>query len=68
MAVDAAAAARGIPREEMAEARHAQVPLGRRMGTAFDVAYAALYLASDEAAFVTGAILPVDGGQSARIG
>ena len=68
MAVDAAAAARGVTREEMAEARHAQVPLGRRMGTAFDVAYAALYLASDEAAFVTGAILPVDGGQSARIG
>jgi len=68
MAVDAAAAARGIPREEMAEARHAQVPLGGRMGTAFDVAYAALYLASDESAFVTGAVLPVDGGQSARIG
>ena len=68
MAVDAAAAARGVPREEMAEARHAQVPLGGRMGTAFDVAYAALYLASDESAFVTGAILPVDGGQSARIG
>ena len=68
MAVDAAAAARGVTREEVAEARHAQVPLGRRMGTAFDVAYAALYLASDEAAFVTGAIIPVDGGQSARIG
>jgi NAD(P)-dependent dehydrogenase (short-subunit alcohol dehydrogenase family) len=38
------------------------------MGTAWDVAYAALYLASDEAKFVTGAVLPVDGGQSARIG
>jgi NAD(P)-dependent dehydrogenase (short-subunit alcohol dehydrogenase family) len=31
-------------------------------------ANAALFLASDEAAFITGAILPVDGGQSARIG
>jgi NAD(P)-dependent dehydrogenase (short-subunit alcohol dehydrogenase family) len=38
------------------------------MGTAWDVAYAATFLASDEAAFITGVILPVDGGQSARIG
>ena len=44
------------------------MPLGQKMGTAWDVAYAALYLASDEAQFVTGAVLPVDGGQSARIG
>ena len=38
-----------------------RVPLGR-IGEADDLAYAALYLASDEAAFVTAAILPVDGG------
>jgi NAD(P)-dependent dehydrogenase (short-subunit alcohol dehydrogenase family) len=38
------------------------------MGTAWDVAHAALYLASDEAAFVTGVLLPVDGGQSVRVG
>jgi len=38
------------------------------MGTAWDVAHAALFLASDEARFITGAVLPVDGGQSARIG
>jgi NAD(P)-dependent dehydrogenase (short-subunit alcohol dehydrogenase family) len=44
------------------------VPLGNRQGTAWDVANAALFLASDEAAFVTGALLPVDGGQSAKIG
>jgi NAD(P)-dependent dehydrogenase (short-subunit alcohol dehydrogenase family) len=38
-----------------------RVPLGR-IGEPEDVAYAALYLASDEASFVTAAILPVDGG------
>jgi NAD(P)-dependent dehydrogenase (short-subunit alcohol dehydrogenase family) len=43
------------------------VPLGRQ-GTGWDIANAALFLASDEAAFITGVILAVDGGQSARIG
>jgi NAD(P)-dependent dehydrogenase (short-subunit alcohol dehydrogenase family) len=37
------------------------VPLGR-LGTVDDIAYGALYLASDEAAFVTGAELVIDGG------
>jgi len=44
------------------------VPLGAKMGTGWDIAYAALFLVSDEAKFVTGVILPVDGGQSARVG
>lgn len=39
----------------------AMQPLGR-LGTAEEVAYAALFLASDEASFITGAALPVDGG------
>ena len=38
-------------------------PMGRQ-GTAWDVAHAALFLASDEAGFVTGEVLPVDGGGS----
>lgn len=42
-----------------------QIPLGR-VGKADDVAYAVLYLASDESEFVTGAELKVDGGISAR--
>jgi NAD(P)-dependent dehydrogenase (short-subunit alcohol dehydrogenase family) len=41
------------------------IPLGR-MGQAVEVANAALWLASDEASFVTGAALPVDGGFTAR--
>ncbi|MBP7002636.1 SDR family NAD(P)-dependent oxidoreductase [Amaricoccus sp.] len=49
--------------EEMVAARNAAVPLGR-MGTAWDIAAASVFLASDEAAFITGVCLPVDGGQS----
>jgi len=60
--------ARGIPRDKVRSARDAQVPLGARMGTGWDIAYAALFLASDEARFITGVLLPVDGGQSGRIG
>jgi NAD(P)-dependent dehydrogenase (short-subunit alcohol dehydrogenase family) len=44
------------------------VPLKGGMGSAWDVANAVLFLASDEARFVTGVLLPVDGGQGARIG
>ena len=67
MAVDAAARATGRTREEVAAERDARVPLGT-MGSAWDVAHAALFLASDEAKFVTGVLLPVDGGQSALVG
>lgn len=52
--------------EEMVAARNAAVPMGR-MGTAWDVAAAAVFLASDEAAFITGVCLPVDGGQSCAV-
>lgn len=47
------------------EQAKARVPLGRR-GDAWDVAYAALYLASDEAKYVTGTEVLVDGGLMAR--
>jgi NAD(P)-dependent dehydrogenase (short-subunit alcohol dehydrogenase family) len=36
----------------------------RRFGTTEDVAYAAVYLASDVSNFITGVCLPVDGGNS----
>ena len=39
-----------------------------QMGTAWDTAHAALFLASDEAQFITGILLAVDGGMSVRIG
>jgi NAD(P)-dependent dehydrogenase (short-subunit alcohol dehydrogenase family) len=67
MAVDATARALDAERAEVATARAAAVPLGRQ-GTAWDVANAAAFLASDAAAFITGVLLPVDGGQAARVG
>ena len=57
MAVDATARALDTERSVVADARAGAVPLGRQ-GTAWDVANAALFLASDEAAFITGVILP----------
>ena len=53
----------GADAEEMVRRRDAQCPMGR-MGDAWDVAYAALFLASDEARYITGAELVVDGGLS----
>ena len=68
MAIEGISQALGIAREDLIRQRDAQVPLRGKMGTAWDVAYAALFLASDEARFITGVLLPVDGGQSARVG
>jgi NAD(P)-dependent dehydrogenase (short-subunit alcohol dehydrogenase family) len=64
MIYDQIAAAYGS-RAEMVAKRHASCPTGR-MGTAWDVAGAAVFLASDEAAYITAVILPVDGGLTAR--
>ncbi len=47
--------------DDLRESRKAAAPLGTE-GTAWDVAAAALYLASDEARWVTGVVLPVDAG------
>ncbi len=68
MAVAGIAAARGESEESVRAARNKLVPLGAKMGSGWDTAYAALFLASDEAQFITGVLLPVDGGMSSRIG
>ena len=67
MAVDAVARSMGQPREAVATARAARVPMGHQ-GSADDIANAAVFLASDEAAFITGVLLPVDGGQCVMVG
>ena len=68
MAIEGAVQARGQPRAEIRAQRDRQVPLKGKMGTGWDIAHAALFLHSDEAKFITGVVLPVDGGQSARVG
>jgi NAD(P)-dependent dehydrogenase (short-subunit alcohol dehydrogenase family) len=67
MAIEARVA-QGTSREEVIASRDRRVPLRRRMGTGWDVAYAALYLHSDQAGFVTGVALPVDGGEGVSWG
>jgi NAD(P)-dependent dehydrogenase (short-subunit alcohol dehydrogenase family) len=68
MAVDTRARKLGKSRAEVAAMRDARVPLRRKMGTAWDVANAALFLASDEANFITGVDLLVDGGGALDVG
>jgi NAD(P)-dependent dehydrogenase (short-subunit alcohol dehydrogenase family) len=68
MAIEGISANRGIDKEELIRQRDARVPLKGGMGSAWDVAYAALFLVSDEAKFITSVILPVDGGQCGLIG
>jgi NAD(P)-dependent dehydrogenase (short-subunit alcohol dehydrogenase family) len=68
MAIEGQAKARNLTKADLRAERDKRVPLKGKMGSAWDVAHAALFLHSDESAFITGVALPVDGGQSARIG
>lgn len=64
MAIENRVGLGGATREQVIAERNRHVPLRGRMGTGWDVARAALFLASDDAQFITGVALPVDGGQS----
>ena len=68
MAIEGISRERGIDRETLIAARDDAVPLRGKMGSAWDVANASLFLASDEADFITGVLLPVDGGTTAKVG
>jgi NAD(P)-dependent dehydrogenase (short-subunit alcohol dehydrogenase family) len=63
---DQVTGAYGGDADEMIRVRNASCPTGE-MGTPWDVAYASLFLASDEARYITGSELVVDGGLSCRI-
>ena len=68
MAVDTRVRVSGMSRSQVAAERDVRVPLRHKMGNAWDVANAALFLASDEADFITGVALLVDGGGSLNVG
>lgn len=68
LAIEGIARSTGRPKEDIIKIRNKMVPLKGGMGSAWDTAYAALFLASDEAKFITSVMLPVDGGQSSKIG
>lgn len=68
MAIEGYAATTGRSRDEVRAGRAAQVPLQRQQGTAWDVANAAVFLASDDARYITGVLLPVDGGLHIKVG
>ncbi|TDR85489.1 SDR family NAD(P)-dependent oxidoreductase [Enterovirga rhinocerotis] len=66
LAEDFATKETGTTREAFYARRHEQVPMGH-MGEAFDVAHAALFLASDAAKYVTGTEIVVDGGLTSAV-
>jgi len=66
MAVDTRVEVTGRSRDDIVAERNANVPLKGGMGSGWDIANAALFLACDESKFVTGITLPVDGGGSIR--
>ena len=69
MAVDATRARDGVGRVEVVADGACPHRAARASGDARGTSpHAALFLASDEAAFITGVVLPVDGGQSAQVG
>lgn len=64
MGVDSRVREMGMSRDEVVAMRRAKVPLKGHVGTAWDVANAALFLASKDAGYITGVSLLVDGGRS----
>ena len=56
----------GLTPEDLLERQQARIPL-RRLGMPEEVAQVALFFASPRASYVTGAVVPMDGGAGAVI-
>jgi NAD(P)-dependent dehydrogenase (short-subunit alcohol dehydrogenase family) len=65
MAIEGSIALNGLTREEFIAQREASVPMAYK-GSSMDVAYAALFFASDESRYVSGVCMPVDGARTTR--
>jgi NAD(P)-dependent dehydrogenase (short-subunit alcohol dehydrogenase family) len=65
MAIEGLSKRLDIEKEDLVGMRNAAVPM-KHMGEAWDIAYTALFLASDEAKYITGVVIPVDGGLSCK--
>lgn len=68
MAIENQSKLLSIAKDDLRKRRDSLVPLKQKMGTGWDVGYASLFLASDEARYITGVMLPVDGGIGALVG
>jgi len=68
MAIERRARERNLDRDQIRKERADRVPLRAEQGTAWDVANAALFLASDEARYITGIMMPVEGGRMLKRG
>jgi NAD(P)-dependent dehydrogenase (short-subunit alcohol dehydrogenase family) len=68
MAIEGISGRGRVAKQDLIDQRNERVPLKGGMGSGWDTAYAALFLCSDEAKFVTGVIMAVDGGQSIKVG
>ena len=66
MAIEGQSQRRGIDKDMLRQERSRSVPMGH-MGDASDTAMATLFLASEEARFITGVLLSVDGGASVKV-
>ena len=67
LAIEGYHAATGKSRDDIRRERDRSVPMGR-MGTPWETAKVATFLASDEASYITGAVIPMDGGLHTRVG
>lgn len=68
MVIEQQAKLKGVDRDTIRNQRNQYVPLNHQMGTAWDIANAIVFLASEDAKHITGVSLPVDGGVTSKVG